>query len=1180
MNYKNQQVLRFNVPALFVPSVVRGITNGSSVPTGLVDFNEVSNRNLGTTSSFKYDPPGAAIRSTQQIPIDYSQFHNHIFFQSAQVATHIAFHKLIDQFPFDGTQQEIELFMDSLTGFEKYIYDQFPKSKNFLYFSGVNGSSNSGTYIEVKDFAGVVYPEISKNKTGNSILNPGLNSITFEFQLFIPSGTNDNQVVLQKLSGTNNGISVFVSQSNSVSSSVVHFRNMSGSSYLEASATITKGIFNHVVATLNRRPSYNRAELYVNKTLIDQSENSIEFGEIDFNLSSLFIGSGSSMNGSSVFTPQQTLSGAMDELRVFHDIRTIEQQKSYSKKSIFAQDELKLYFKFNEPSGVYGPSTGSAVNRTVLDYSGNSLHSLINENGFNFNLRISGSLSNPMTYEKLSESIVLFPNDGRINILNSDLIYSGSFYDQNNPNLITKLIPPHFLLEGQLEEAFLTPEGTIVDLYSGNSIPGSGEIGQTQIIQTLLYTWAKSFDELKIILDSFSKVLYVDYDQNNTVPDQFLIKLAEYYGITLPNLFNNSSIEQFIDKENFSSDFSTSEESLQFIQNQIWRRILVNINDIVKSKGTIHSVKAFIRTLGIDPDSNFRIREYGGINKNNLKNQYEIRTEVSSMLDMSGTNSYIVSNILSSSRKEIGFPTQNGTMVQTTNFPPHGISNQTRDGLLTSGSFTVEGIYKFPISSTLSSVTQSLFRINSLTGSNGVLFLNSSQGLLMNCVAISGSITGTESVSDGRLQLFVRSDLGTTAGAQLLKLELTGVNIFDGKKWNISAGRFRNDDPLDFLEDVNSVKSNVSSTYFIRAARSEYGNIKEIYTTQSFFWSTTDVFKTLDTTNNSSGSVLYVGSQSLSIGSSSNHRFLNNNQFSPDNSSRSVRFNGKLSQLRFWSKGLLLDEWKEHVKNFKSLGTKTPLSNFNFKTAPTGSFGRLRLDISTDQVVTSSNSSGNITLFDFSQNSLHMSGSGFEISKQIIKPETFYYSHISPKFDEFSNNNKIRPRSFLNYQKSLDYNVNYGEVYELNRNELPTDDVRFSIDFSIIDSLNQDIINIFSTLEEIENSIGYPESLYSREYKGLLNLRDVYFNRLTDKINLKSFFEFFKWFDTNIGNFISALLPRKTKFRGVNFVIESHMLERNKYEHKNYESYFTYDEKSMIKGFNEMKIIEGFISKY
>jgi hypothetical protein len=54
---------------------------------------------------------------------------------------------------------------------------------------------------------------------------------------------------------------------------------------------------------------------------------------------------------------------------------------------------------------------------------------------------------------------------------------------------------------------------------------------------------------------------------------------------------------------------------------------------------------------------------------------------------------------------------------------------------------------------------------------------------------------------------------------------------------------------------------------------------------------------------------------------------------------------------------------------------------------------------------------------------------------------------------------------------------------------------------------------------------------------------------------LKNCFDFYKWFDTSFGDFIKQLIPRKTKYFGINFVLESHMLERPKFEYNFGDSY-------------------------
>ena len=1156
-----ENILKTSTPGLFVPSVVRGVVD-SGTPTGFIDFSEVSNRNIGNTSSFRYDLPGAGLRSTQQVSIDFSKFENHTFFQSAEVNVHLAFDNIINKYPFDSTQKEIEEYLDSLTGFDKHVFDRFPKQKNFLFFSGVNGApvGVTGTFIEVKDFAGAEFPSVSSNRTGKNVLDPGLNSITFEMQLFLATETNNLHTVFQKLSGTNQGISLFVSESASTSAATLYFSAVSGSSFLNTTASIDKGQFNHVVATFNRRPGINKLELYVNEELINESNNSSFFGLIDFNVSSFFIGSGSAMNTTlaETFTPAETLSGAMDEFRVFHDTRTIEDQEAFAQKAIFTRDDMKLYFKFNEPPGLLGPLSSSDTNRVVLDSSGNSLHSLIAAGGFNFSLRESGSIVNPMTYEKDFFSPVLFPNMPDIATLNIELLESASLYDKNNPNLITRLIPPHYLLEGRAEEAFDTVPGTIVDIYSGTSIPGTGETGQTQIIQSLLYIWAKFFDEIKIYLDVFGKTLHVGYDTetSGTLPDQFLPQLGEHFGVTLPSLFTDASVEQFIDAENLDNTVSTGTRTLQSIQNQIWRRMLTNIRDIVASKGTIHSVKAFIRTLGIDPDSTFRIREFGGPTRRNLSDQHEVRTEVSTMLDMSGTTSFIQSPFLVSASQQIE--------------PGYPLSQSAEPPQFTSGSWTYEALYRFPfnpVTGVLTSPSQSLVRLCA-TGTTAPLDTGAA---LLNVIAVSAS---------DRIELWSRPSVDTTdaSAANTLQLVLTGVNIFDGNQWSVSVSRFRHDDPIDYLPS-GSFKSKSSASYTLRAARSNRGKIQEKFVTQTFYLedlanTAADIAWQTTGSSNISGVYLCIGNQTLPTDTLFLHTA------SLPGIVRTNNFDGRIGQIRFWSQGLLQPEWEEHVRNFKSIGVSDPLVGFNFTQTPTASFGRLRIDGSTDQQTSGSDSSGEIEIFDFSQNNLHLTGSGFEASMDVIKPETFYFGYISPKFDEAVTANKVRARGFLDFDRAKNNNAQFGPVFEIDPNERPMDDTRFNIDFSIIDALDQDIISIFSTLDELDNALGAPEVMFSPDYPGLEDLREIYFNRLTGKINLKSFFEFFKWFDRSIGHFIEALVPRKTKFRGVNFVIESHMLERPKYQHLNVDAYLKAEERHSLKGTILLQQLVAIINKY
>ena len=146
----NSRVLNTNRPGLFTPKVTRGVANPDLARADNTEraFSEFSNTNLASTSSFRYGDKIGLI-STQQIPIDHSKFENHTFFHSAVAKVNEAFDKIINFYPFDGSNKIIEDYEDSLTGFEKYVLDRFPKNIGYLIFSGTQRGEDgaNGNYI-------------------------------------------------------------------------------------------------------------------------------------------------------------------------------------------------------------------------------------------------------------------------------------------------------------------------------------------------------------------------------------------------------------------------------------------------------------------------------------------------------------------------------------------------------------------------------------------------------------------------------------------------------------------------------------------------------------------------------------------------------------------------------------------------------------------------------------------------------------------------------------------------------------------------------------------------------------------------------------------------------------------------------------------------------------------------
>ena len=113
----------------------------SRYPVKRQTSDDLGSTNTLSTSSFRYDALGTGLKSTQEIPLDWSRFENHTFFHSAKSKVDEAFYKIINEYPFDGSRKEIESFEDSLTGIESYVKDSFPKNKGFLSLSGSSGPS-------------------------------------------------------------------------------------------------------------------------------------------------------------------------------------------------------------------------------------------------------------------------------------------------------------------------------------------------------------------------------------------------------------------------------------------------------------------------------------------------------------------------------------------------------------------------------------------------------------------------------------------------------------------------------------------------------------------------------------------------------------------------------------------------------------------------------------------------------------------------------------------------------------------------------------------------------------------------------------------------------------------------------------------------------------------------------
>ena len=1144
-------------------SVVRNVTGEV-----LESYNPGSSEDL-----WMNDPIGTGLKSTQQLLVDWSNYADHVFFNSAEGKVNLAFDQIINGFPFDGTSKEKLKFKADIGGFTKYILDQFATNLGYFNFNGNTTSNN--VFLQIEDQTGRIAPELAK-KVGQAKVSENfhLRGSTHEFWVYIPNDVNTTKRTLFQKKETYNvsthpnanqrGISIYTERATrtikGVSTEVFDITfHISSGNYKAIKHTIQNLTCDswHHVAFVYERATTERVIGYVNGVKDSSTENDqAELDDIQMGDGIIRVGYGLTHNSYAdpTWAASNHFRGLVDELRVWSTVRTRQQIYDYMHRNVDAQDTLTLYYRFNEPTTATNYSAASVV----LDYSGNSLHSIVQ----NLNPNIHdpkgafGSVKTPLKLEKAADNPVLFPDWPVNSTLNRSMLVDANHYDRNNPNLITKLIPKHYFEEAQffegIEEGFETPKEmeTVGTQYP---LPGHAKMPTRVVMLSMLLVWANFFDDIKLYIDNFSLLGKVSYDTYNQIPPQVIMFLADYYGIKLPNPYSNENPSKYTKGENLETDSGVG-TPLSTTLDRMWRRILINLPWLLRSRGTLQGIKGLMNTLGIESDSVFRFREYGGsISKKITSGRKKIK-KTCGFLNFQKLN-YIESAPLWAYRHEPGGddPT-GGPAVGEIVFQAGDITISKPGGppvptLFTSGSWAFEGRYKLLKTET----TASLFRIES------------DNKILANLVAMRAE---NNTGPDFNIRLFLDGHKTTT---QPVELNLPNVNLWDENPWYIS---------------IDNKWGDTENTLSLRCIKTSGEYIVEHYS------SSINYTKDAPAANFGS-SVLHPGAPLFEIdtsspSSSNTHRFAigtipskvyaqtwNSGSLSAEKriQTHTTALSGSLSHMRFWTKSLSRQEQMEHAQNPFSVSTDSPINSFAFPnkeivqlnsgtgkyetiplgkysgnytgTLPEGSWDRLRQSfdmLQSDYTFVG----GELKLTDTTQNNDDITLYGQ--TGGLYKAE-FIYTVVGSDFDSNSTSNKIRIRSFQDKQTAKDNFAYHGQLTELPF-ETGVDDRRFSIESSLVHSLNDDMVNVLGDLKILNNYLGAPELEYAVDYPEIRKIQDVYFQRLLGKVNYNAIIEFQRWFNNNFSELIEQFIPHTADFLGINFIIESHFLERHKMEYK------------------------------
>ncbi len=962
--------------------------------------------------------------------IDYSDFSNHVFFNSAYNKYSIFLYKLYNFYDRTFSWDQYYTWYDDLSQYEKYCLEQFPSYRGYFHNSGSN------SYV-----VGVDY----ENKLSLTSSNKAL-SIEFCCSLtssYAP-GFPDQYIIACGREFSSASYVVFLSASDHVvdplASSEMIFRVQSGSVVFSASCPFSSSYYNCDSYSVGHHFAFCYSSASAETRVYVDGQLAVVTSSDPIDLLLLETGSsGVTPYASSIYIgcrpPEPPpgppignyIEGAIDELRIWNSYRTAEQIQQYYNKHIKWEPELIFYAKFNEPH--YTMSNGALYDR-VLDYSKRPIECQI--------LNYVSTNKSPGTLSDSTGSDIIIDNyyDPMIYEDHNDVTYFiqtiwdlASEYDKSNRNIITDLVPYSYIEEE-------TRNGT----YN---------------LINLLYVFARQLDEMKLHINGLKSFWKRSYDDYNVIPYNLLKEAIELFGFSSFDSFPLASIDEFSKNYNINE---TNILAIKEVNELFWRNLLANIIYIYKTKGTKESIKSFFHCLGID-ENIISIKDYSSQYSYPISQSYVNKYKYQKVLDfMSSTNtgSYV---FVSSSQLPYSL-TGSMTIETLCSFKPYTSYE--------SGTF-----YETIITSQPYVTTGSIWGIqNSNEPSTG----SGEMGLFYTREATS---------SYGNVYLITSGNFDEVT----TRISATNVPIFDGNYYNVSYRRDIDSAPIFGL---------ISSSHYLDIKRLEdSGYIENIY----------------------SNSCSFV-TESVCIG----QKFIIG-AFSGSHIYSDVNTETKQAEVRLWNTFISSSELDEHCMNFSSVGVYDPENRY---------IKLLGHWIFDDDVI--SDITGTlwpITNYSYYKELIDATGSLFLTSSNSnFSYELLPYNYLCPDISLKWNTNKVQyvtPESPLN-----------SKLFDKDRISI------FSVEFNAIDSLNEDIIRLFSDMNKFSNLIGIPVMKNKSSYDLEKYMRELYASRLSKSISFLNYFKNLTWIDKFYFNIIEKLIPARLYFIGEEKVIESHLLERPK----------------------------------
>jgi len=646
-------------------------------------------------------------RTSLRPRVDYSKPENFAKYGSAKKYYEDSFQRIHRTFPYDGSNSEIQKWLNTSTGLDLWIYENiYPRSTGHIKLLNNQSVTAQGGPNKQPGITEGEQHELSKqfpSKQGNSniwdtsvyrnsnlYMAPAIGN-TIEFWAKVDASVNSPFTVFNLIS--ENQVSSLISMTYDPSTGNVtyKYKDDADNGFSSNSVSIPGLIstsWNHIAISFQSVSDKVNVEIYKNGLRIH--DVSVGDAMTTVSQSELFL----NINGTS--NSNNSANGLyIDEFRFWKLRRTEEQIARHWFTNVYGGTntddnkystetrnvDIGVYYKFNE--GIVSDAT---IDATVLDYSGRISNGTI----VNYTETVRSTLSaideSSHTTESEEKDPIIYPSHPSYISSLDRYSNAGNNYDISNNASVFHTMPAWIIEEDD-------ERGSLKEL--------------TQVISSY-------FDNTHLQIQELTELKKPEYYSATSPEDRasYLVKTGiESSGLTIPDLFTEATALEDILSRNEKSLF---EEKLHDIKNTIYQNIYNNLSYIYKSKGTEKAFRNLIRCFGID-DELVRVNLYsdntdylledtrrvGSTKKNFLdfnsstRDQAFVETTQDS-LNQSSTVSYIKGartnwkNLSATFETELMFPGYMGTTHPEYAPPTNTVENIASIGVYSSGYTSTE----------------------------------------------------------------------------------------------------------------------------------------------------------------------------------------------------------------------------------------------------------------------------------------------------------------------------------------------------------------------------------------------------------------------------------------------------------------------------------------------------------